>query len=186
MKMKELKREERGFSLIELLIVIALTGIITAAITMTVFQVFNMNTRTSNRMTAVSQVQNAGKIVSEDILEAQNITAAVGTGFPLSLNWTDPASGNHTAVTYTLVSMPSMPPAGPQRLQRSVTVRPPGGPPATTVSIVAEYISVASIAPTQPCFFPNCSVRACNFTVTATVGKESETRVYQVKPRPGS
>ena len=68
MNMKKLKKDQRGLTLIELVIVIAITGLITAGITMTIMQVFNMNTRASNRMTAVSQVQHAGKLVSEDIL----------------------------------------------------------------------------------------------------------------------
>ncbi len=73
LNMKKLHKDQKGITLIELVIVIAITGIITAGITMTIFQVFNMNTRTSNRMTAVSQVQHAGKLVSEDILQAQNV-----------------------------------------------------------------------------------------------------------------
>ena len=167
--MKKLRKGQRGFSLLELIIVIALTGIVTAAITMTVFQVFNMNTRTSNRMTAVAQVQNAGKIVSEDILEAQSLAPGGCTNCVVSMNWTE-VVGNQTAhqIKYTLVD---------KTLKREDV-----GLNYTT--IVAEYITSASFAPVQSCSFPGCG--AYNFTVTATVGKESETRVYEVKPRPGS
>lgn len=167
--MKKLKKDQRGFTLIELVIVIALTGIITAAITMTIFQVFNMNTRTANRMTAVSQVLNAGKIVSEDVLEAQSVTPGGCTNCVVSLNWTE-VGGNQTThrIKYTLID---------GRLTREDLA-------LNSTTIAAEHITVASVTPPQPCSFPNCG--AYNFTVTATVGGQSETRVYQVKPRPGS
>jgi len=183
MKIGKLGRDQKGFSLIELVIVIALTGLITAAITTTVFQVFNMNTRTANRMTAVSQVQNAGKIVSEDILEAQSVNATGSPSFSLNLTWTDPASGNRSTVIYTLVNMPT---GALQRLQRSVTVTPVEGAPTTTVFIVAEYIDPD---PTKTSCEPAGVLQpggVLTFTVTATVGDESETRVYKVEPRPGS
>jgi prepilin-type N-terminal cleavage/methylation domain-containing protein len=180
MSTRLIHKGQQGFSLIELIIVIALTGIITAAITMTIFQVFNMNTRTANRMTAVSQVQNAGKIVSEDILQAQGVNATAGSGFPLTLTWEEWVTNdthNDIRVIYTLVDMPSMPPGALQRLQRSVTVTPSEGEPTTAVSIVAEYIDDAS------CTWAG---GVLTFTVTAKVGDERETRVYEVKPRPGS
>jgi prepilin-type N-terminal cleavage/methylation domain-containing protein len=192
MNMKTLRKDQRGFSLIELVIVIALTAIITAAITTTIFQVFNMNTRSANRMTAVSQVQQVGKIVSEDILGAQSVNAAGGQGFPLTLAWTDPGSGNHSTVVYTLVGVPS---DGSARLERTLTVTPPVGNNITTASVVAEHINPGSTE-------TNCNPTGIlppdttlTFKVTATVGGrlidgaivggESETRVYEVKPRPG-
>jgi prepilin-type N-terminal cleavage/methylation domain-containing protein len=177
--MKRLHKDQRGFSLIELLIVIVLTGLITAAITTTIFQVFNMNTRTSNRMTAVSQVLNAGKIVSEDILEAQIVAPGTSSGFPLALNWTDVGTSDAHGVVYTLEG----PSTGPNMLWRKDYLN--SAPNSTTK--IAEYIDV-SIDPVTGKARTNCvwAGGVLTFTVTATVGKESETRVYEVKPRPGS
>jgi prepilin-type N-terminal cleavage/methylation domain-containing protein len=177
MNMNRLDKDQRGFSLIELIIVIALTGIITTAITMTIFQVFNMNTRTSNRMTAVSQVQNAGKIVSEDILEAQTdkINANRVGNRLLVVGWTAPTpDGTTYNVTYALQNMPSGQMAV---LQRQYSVNST----LNSTTIVAEYIN-----PDQTSCAWNAATKTLTFTVTATVGKESEKRVYEVKPRPGS
>jgi prepilin-type N-terminal cleavage/methylation domain-containing protein len=181
MKMTKLRKDQRGFSLLELIIVIGLTGLVTAAITMTVFQVFNMNTRTANRMAAVSQVQQAGKLVSEDILEAQSVNCTESSGFPLTFTRTDPETDDNYEVIYTLEDMPS---GDYERLERKLTITPTAGEPTTTVSIVAEYIDI-SIDPDTGKAKTNCKWDGVvlTFTVTATVGDESETRVYEVNPR---
>lgn len=190
MKMKKLKKGEKGFTLIELLIVIAITGLITAGLTTTIMQVLTMSHSTANRMTAVRQVQQAGFWVSPDVQMAQNVTTGASSGFPLTLTWTDPASGNKHEVTYAITP--------DNKLQRTLKITPQGGQPTTTVSIVAEYINpnpantridpanttCGWVGEPKPPGFQPCP--ALNFTVTATVGEQSETRVYEVKPRPGS
>jgi hypothetical protein len=154
--------------MMELLMVIALTAVITTAITTTVFQVFNINTRTANHMIAVSQVQQAGKLVSEDILEAQSVDAGGGTGFPLTLTWT--VNTTHELIYYFEGT----------ELWRSESID--GRDP--TLTRVAEYINPdqTTCAPLEA--LPPGS--ALIFTVTATVGEESETRIYRVQPRSGS
>jgi len=166
-------KNQRGFSLIELLIVIALAALVTAGITTTVFQVFNMNSRTANRMAAVSQVQNAGKLVSEDILEAQSDKIVVNSpdGEFLILGWTA-QNGTAYAVNYTLESMPSGEFKILWRKHYTDSV-------LDSTTKVAEYID-----PVQTSCVPVDD--ALKFQVTATVGDESETRVYEVEPRPES
>jgi len=169
MNMKRLHKDQRGLTIIELLVVIVLTGLITAAITTTFFQVFDMNTRTANHMSALSQVQQVGKLVSQDILQAQTVLAGDTAGFPLSLNWTEGGiTGDSHEVVYTLED---------GELWRSESID--GEPP--TLTRVAEYID------------PDPTKTSCDlqdnvliFKVTATVGKESEQRIYRVQPRPGS
>jgi len=167
MNMKGLHKDQRGLTIIELLVVIILTGLITAAITTTFFQVFDMNTRTANHMSALSQVQQAGKLVSEDILEAQPdmIDDSPFTGEFFILSWNSTPTRE---VTYTLED---------GELWRSETIGE--GVPETTR--VAEYID-----PTET----NCNwddvEKVLIFTVTATVGEESEQRIYRVQPRSGT
>jgi type II secretory pathway component PulJ len=168
--MKRLHRDQRGLTVIELLVVVILTGLITTAITTTFFQVFNMNARTANHMSAISQVQQAGKIVSEDILEAQEIEPNPATGEFLILSWNSTDETTHE-VTYTLED---------GELWRSETIG--GGVPETTR--VAEYINSDQTSCVQ-------IGDSFKFTVTATVGEgtvheESEQRIYNVQPRPGT
>jgi len=176
MNTRLIHKGQRGLSLVELVIAIALTGIITSAITMTVFQVFNMNTRTSNRMAAVSQVQHAGKLVSEDILQAKAVTPGGESGFPLILTWTEVVEdGNTYHVEYKLGDMSG----GLKILWREYYVNRDIIPDPVSITKVAEYID-----PDQTSC--NWDGSMLTFKVTARVGTESETRVYQVKPRPGS
>jgi len=171
MNMKRLHRDERGFSIIELMVVIVLTGLITTAITTTFFQVFNMNARTANHMSALSQVQQAGKLVSEDILESQAIDDNPTGGEFLILGWN--STGETHEITYTLED---------GELWRSESID--GGGPETTR--VAEYISSD---PTDT--YCNLDGEVLIFRVTAIVGEgtvheESEQRLYRVQPRPGT
>ena len=176
--MKRLHKDQRGFSsILELVIVILLTGIITTAITTTFLQVFNMNTRTANHMTAVSQVQQAGKIVSEDMLEAQPQSDMIDDspegGEFLILGWVALNSTAVHEVVYTLED---------GELWRSESID--DGEP--TVTRVAEYINPAETSCECSCDGCNCDGLVLTFKVTATVGDESETRIYEVRPRPGS
>jgi len=171
MKIGKLNKDQKGFSLLELIIVIALTGLVTAAITMTVFQVFNMNTRSANRMAAVSQVQHAGKLVSEDILEANTVDAGDDLDTTelelLTLTRNDTATNSTHEVIYTLDE---------GVLWRSESVE---GEEGEIVTRVAEYINSDQTS----CVW---SSGVLTFTVTATVGEESEQRIYRVQPRPDS
>ena len=174
MNMKKLKKGERGFSLVELVIVVALAGLVGAAITATAFQVFTFSTRLSNQMTAVRQVQQAGFWVSPDVMmsEPGKINVNPGGGKFLVLGWTD-GNGSEHEVTYIIT-------VG-NKLQRTHKITPDGGEPTTEVAIVAEYIDPD---PAQTSFAPEGD--AFKFKVTATVGEQTETRVYEVKPRVGS
>ena len=171
-------KHQRGFTLIELLIAIAIVGLIAGGITAAISQVLTINTRSSNHMIAVRQVQQAGKEVSKDALQSQNVTCGGGSGFPLTFNWTDwEGAVNH--VTYNIT--------GDNELQRSHSVNDTAQ--ATAPRVVARYVDV-TIDPVTGKAKTNCDwdaeSRVLTFTVTATVGDQSETRIYEVEPRPDS
>ena len=173
MKMKKLRKGEKGFTLVELLIAMLLTGIVASAITGTILYVLNVNFSTANRMTAVRQVRNVGFWISPDVQMAKNVTPGETSGFPLTLTWTEWEMGYSHEITYSLEDMSS----GEFKILKREHYD--SGPDSTTTTIVAEYIDPAE----TDCVLTG---RKLTFTVTATVGGQSETRVYEVEPRPGS
>ena len=97
--MKKLKKGEKGLTLLELIIGIAITSLIIGGITLSVDQIFTGSTRSSNHMVAVRQVQEAGYWVSLYAYTSQNTTITGVSGFPVILQWVnfDP-SGRHKIV----------------------------------------------------------------------------------------
>jgi len=158
---------QRGFTLIEMLVAVALVGIITLGISAATMQILTINTRASNHMIAVRQVQQAGKEVSNDVLQAQ-IVQYVDSNFPLTLTWTE-WGGNYThEIVYHLEG---------DKLWRSHSLKDDEGTVIEqTTTYVARHIYVTTLE------------GKLVFTVTAKVGNGplggSETRVYEVEPRP--
>jgi prepilin-type N-terminal cleavage/methylation domain-containing protein len=165
-------RSQRGFTLIELLIAIGITAIITGVLTASIMQVWTVSYRTRDRMTAVRQVQQAGFWVSPDVMTAQKVTPGAGPDALLTLNWT--VNNNKYGIVYSLQGTGTL-----KTLQRDYYVN---SNPDSTIT-VAEYIDPD---PTKTnCDWDDVS-KKLTFTVTATVGDQSETRTYEVQPRPGS
>ena len=170
-------KNQRGFGIVELMLVLGISGIVAGAATATIFQIFDGSARSSNHMTAIKQVQNAGQWVSCDTQMAQDVYTENLTNPEdiLELTWADWADNSEHEVVYSLQSMPA---GGLKRLQRSYA----DGTDEGTI-FVARNIDPT----TTSC---NLTEGELIFTVTAVVGSGSqearETRVYKIVPRPGS
>jgi prepilin-type N-terminal cleavage/methylation domain-containing protein len=175
--MKKLYKGQRGFTLIEMLVVLVLIGIITGGITAAISQVLTINTRASNHMIAVRQVQQAGKEVSKDTLQAQSVNATGSPYHLVTLTWVEWGTNQTNSVVYELAGISGE----GKELQRSHSINST----EPTVTRVAQYID-----PYQTSCSWNNVTRMLTFTVTATVGngpyEAIETRIYEIEPRPGS
>ena len=170
-----MRRGERGATLIELVVAIAIMALVSGAATAATFQVFRCTEGNSNRMTAVRQVQNAGYWVSRDVQMAQSITTDNLTPPNLLvLGWVDD-SGNTYQVIYTLEDMVG---SEFKKLERNQSINSA----ANITTLVAQCIDYGK---TSGEFNNNTLI----LTVTATVGNglrvEAETRVYRASPRVG-
>ena len=174
-----INKNQRGFTLVGLIMAIAVTGVISGGVTMTIFQVFDHNARSTAHMTAVKQVEHAVHWISRDAQMAQIVEpTADPDGFPLTLSWTewnDDDTKTENEVIYSIVG---------DELKRSHYVNP-GEPSETLVeTVVVSYIN--SDPDMTNCEF---SDGVLTFEITAAVGygssqEASETRVCEVIPRP--
>ena len=177
--------DQRGISLIEMVTVLALIGLLGAAIVMTLTQVLTVSSRASDGMIAVRQVQQAGDRVSKDVLQAGVVTPDEysPSGFPLRLTIAhfDDESGGFEE--YTVIFR-----LHGDRLQREYYadyVDEASQP--DYINTVAQHI--VEYDPDDPLklrtsFVPGGEAGAYVFRVTAKVGTRIEDREYEIKRRP--
>jgi len=163
--LKKLKGKQRGFTMIELLVIIALTGIIGTAATMSIHQILTGTALSNNQNTAINQVRNAGHWISRDAQMANNVTDSPEDGNFLKLTWTSWSGGNHI-VAYSLLESSS----GLKELWRDYDGQR---------TLIAQYIDP---------YNTNCTwhevTSILTVTMTATVGDKTETRTFKIRPRP--
>ena len=191
-----LNKNQRGFTLIELILAIAITG----GITMAIFQVFTGNTRSTNHMIAVKQVQNAGYWLSRDTQMARDVVPGddgdTGDVEILTLTWvgwerTDPQDNQYidsykVRYTYDAASNKLW------RRQRITTEKhDKNGQWVETIyspseegwdtAFIADYIS--PILEDEDIYKDGNKLIV---TVRASVGEAEEERTYEITPRPST
>src|SRR3972149_11014013 len=157
---------QRGFTLVEALVAMAIASSITGGISSAIYQVFTSHVQSTAHMTAIKQVENAIFWLSRDVQQAQVLDLGGASGFPLNLRWVN-WDGVVAQATYTLVG---------DELERAYDT---GGGPVTQV--VARNIDPDS-AETNFQF----SDGVFAFKITASVGGSRpalESRVGEIMPR---
>lgn len=162
---------QQGFTLIEVIVALVLTGLIGAGASVATIQVLQQGSRNGDYTTASRHTMNAIYWVSRDAQMSQAVAPDDGaSGFPLTLSWTEWDNSVHQAI-YSIED---------DRLMRSYSVN--GSSPSET--LVAQYIN--SVSGNTTCAF---SDRVLTVTVTATVGggasAVSLTKTCNIAPRPG-
>ncbi|MFC1972076.1 type II secretion system protein J [Chloroflexota bacterium] len=167
---RSINRNQRGFTLIELIVAVAITSLLTAGATMAIFQVFSQSSRSTDYMSASKHALNAVYWVSRDAQMAQTVNPDVTSGFPLVLSWVEWDNSSHQ-VTYTLT-------AGKLSRQYSID----GGVPSE--SVVAQFINSDNAMTTC-----GLSGGVVTLKITATLGEGSGatnvTKLRDITPRPG-
>ena len=93
MKNIKLIANEKGYTLIEMLVTIAIVGAITGVMSMAVIVIMKVNPQNNDWAVALQQVQNAGYWISRDTLMANTVTVDGDTATPLFLTMTSPVIG---------------------------------------------------------------------------------------------
>ena len=174
-RLGRINRDQCGFTLIELIVALAICGLIIGGISTTIAQALTCPAQSNDHMTAVKQVENAIDCMKRDVVQAQTVEPSGDSGFPLNLTWVDWSNTRHE-VTYSLED---------GELQRGyVTYDVEGAVASKQTRVVAEYIDSNSE-------MTNCQMdgKVLTLKITATIEgykDSSETRQVEILARPAS
>jgi len=170
-----MKRDEKGFTIIELIVSVAVVALITLGGGMTTAQIIRGAQHNEDWMTAVRQINNVGYWISQDMLMTQTIdtgddpeTADVEF---ITVPWKDWETGEAHDVRYVwLDSADSL-----KKLQRKhLTYDRDGVETANKSTLVADNIDSANFS------LQNGTWR---LNITARSGQISATRAYEIGQR---
>lgn len=161
-----IRRKEKGFTLIELLVGLAITSVIIVAMCMTITTLVTNSQGTTERSTALRQVQNAGYSISHDVQMAKTVTPDGTSGFPLTLDIPiDTDENNDYSVDYLFDG---------DKLKRQVY---DFSHTLIKETVVAEYIDVDETT------FTALGLNTYELTIRASTGEAVTERSYQIEQR---
>ena len=151
----------------ETLVALAILGFIAPALSMSIYQVLNINELAGNHMTVIKQAESAMHWLSGDALMAQTVQTGGSSGFPLDLAWVDWENVSNN-VTYTLMD---------GELQRVHSIN------GTTVSSSVVAWHIDSDPEDTSCNYTDGTL---TFKITSSIGgfrPVSEERVGKIIPK---
>ena len=175
-----MKLDEKGYSLVELAVVVALSALVTLAAGSAIFQILRGTDRNNEHMTVVRQVESAGYWLSRDAQQAYSVNITPQSPNFLILKWTEwqTGSGNITSFDHTATYSFDNLTGGIAKLRRTHSSNG-----TSQKTLVAEYIYYApgDINTTKAVSYerPLLTVR-----VTSRFGDAQQTREYKIKHRP--
>lgn len=96
--LKHILGAQRGTALAEVLISVAITGLLGTGTLMAISSIYDQNTLQTVHMSAVMQAENAVSWFSRDAQMAQSINPTGETGLPVTMSWVDWDGGSHQVI----------------------------------------------------------------------------------------
>ncbi|MFC1988392.1 type II secretion system protein J [Chloroflexota bacterium] len=176
-----MKLNEKGFTLLELVIASAIMVLVSGAAGIAIFQIFRNTERNSNYMTTVNQVQNAGYWISRDAQMALGITTDNLTpSVLLEMRWIEDSSSENPiyhSANYTIENLTN---------NIGTLMRAHSSSDGTNEqTLIAQYIyyNPADSANTTQASYQNPLLTV---QLTAIFEESLETREYRIKRRPNT
>jgi prepilin-type N-terminal cleavage/methylation domain-containing protein len=180
-RLKTSKNNQSGFTLIETMVALAITGFVAASIITTLYQLQSISNSHYAHIVAVNQVENAVHYLNRDIQSAQIVTPQGSNGFPLVLTWVSWDTNDTNTVTYSL--QPDSP-LTTYKLVRQYQLNQN----TPTSAIIAKYINNSPSNNNSSSYNSASHKLTLKLTSTVNLGDKqaTETRQLSVIPRPGS
>jgi prepilin-type N-terminal cleavage/methylation domain-containing protein len=122
----KMKKGEKGFTLLELIVALGIAAFVTAAASMTIISMIRLTPKNNDWAIALRQVQDTGYWISRDVLMSDNITVGTGSTF---LTMRQPqVNASPKTIVYQFQDMSG----GLKRLMRTDN---------TTATMIAQFIS---------------------------------------------
>jgi prepilin-type N-terminal cleavage/methylation domain-containing protein len=168
-----MRANQRGFTLIEVMVALAVTGVLSAGVATAVFQIGNINGTNSVNMVAVKQVENAVHYLNRDIQQSQSIEYD-GQDYWLRLKWIS-WDNVQNQVTYQLADIQD----GVGNLLRNDGT--------TKITVARSIKDDQTITPPNSAATPPEKSWTIRITAEVTSGSKqaTETRTFKIIPRPG-
>lgn len=158
-----MQRSEKGFTLIEVMIAVAIMGLIMPVMTMTTTTLLTNHQQANDHNIVLHQVQNVGYWISRDVQMAKDVTFTDPGGFPLTLDIpVDTDESNDYSVDYLFDG---------NKLKRQVY---DSSDTLILETLIAEYIDV------QDTTFSTLGSNIYNLTVKVSKGEVVMERCYKV------
>ena len=170
-----MKQKEKGFTIIELSVLIAIVALITLAASMSVFQVIKITRLNIDWTTSVRQAQNVGDWISEDILSVQSANASddptttdIELVFMSKKDW-------ETGESFDIRYIWSDSVGSVKKLKRlQLTQDKNGVPTDSTTTLIAENIYSANLSSQSGIWLLNVEARS---------GDRATTREFEIDQR---
>lgn len=163
-----IRLREKGFTLIEVIVGLAIISVIIVALSMTITTLVTNSQGTTERSVVLRQVQNAGYSISRDVQMAEDVTLDGTGGFPLILDIpVDTDENNNYSVNYLFDG---------DKIMRQVY---DSSHTLIKETLVAEYIDVGATT------FSALGTNTYELTAKACNGEAVAERSYQIKQRLG-
>jgi prepilin-type N-terminal cleavage/methylation domain-containing protein len=171
---KTLLRNQIGYTLIEVIVGLAISGILGGGIITGIYQIGRVNEMSNARVTSVKQLENALYYLNRDVQMSQSIESN-GEDYWLKLNWTEWEENNNNEAIYIVED---------GVVTRSYYVN------SELVSEKPLASDISAFSATSPDTEASPPEKAWTIEMTAATKsghqQHSETRQMKIIPRPGS